>query len=121
MDEPEDSTDPLCPIRGENCLQKDRIMALEKRLTAVAEHLKRAEGDRKRVLGSIAEELRTLNAWVPSVDKSLDRVMLRTGEVAQGLEDLRRSVETRQAQLSIEVQELQNTLLKNGQEKEGGS
>lgn len=55
----------------------------------------------------ITGELRRLNEWAPSIDKNMDRLLLRTGEIAAGVAEIRN-----------DVGELQS-IVKNGRENGG--
>ncbi len=110
----------VCLIRGEKCIEREHIVALEesvaalgkrvdridvtgtKELTRLSDQITGAERARAPMFEELVKGVRTLNAWAPSVDTHFQGISLRQGELAAKVEHL-----------SGEVRELQG-IVKNG-------
>jgi hypothetical protein len=110
MSDPDKPPKDSRPIHGEDCSQNHRITSIEKQMGRLQARVYTVERQGKLMAEDIAGQLKQLNQWAQaSVDRNIDRILVRTAEMAQGVEDLRRDVRDIQC------------LMKNGNAKNGNA
>jgi len=100
------SDPPVCPFHGEECLRKEQIVSIEAEVAALRNRVERVDARGSRQLAQISDQItgaeraraenlkevidgiRRLNQWAPSVDRHLEGMATRSGELSQKVEDL---------------------------------